>query len=530
MTEGLAARFHALFAGLEKGHGTYNNICQQRADGKRTGDPLTKRAPVTDALWQAHLDGENGIGIIPIRDDGTCLFGAVDIDVYDGLDPAAIAAQLTKLKLPLMPCRSKSGGVHVYLFCKEPVPAQKIQERLRDVAARLGHGNSEIFPKQTQTTEKDLGSWINMPYFGGDETNRYGVQPNGDPYTMEGFLTAADAAKVDMAFFDAASEKTGRKKKEASAGQIALPDGPPCLQHLVELGFPNGTRNTGLFALGVYFRRARPSDWQEHIEAANQKYFAEPLPSGEVQPIVGSLARKDYVYMCSKQPLAPHCNAVVCRSRKYGIGGGASGFPILGQLRKLLTTPPVWFLDVTTRDGDVIALEMSTDDLQDPNAFQRQCIDRLDLMPQMPSRVVWQQTINQLLSAVLRLDPPPEDASTEGMFWELLEGFCTGRTQAQSKDEVLLGKPFTENGRTYFRTADLMRYLGQKQFKDYKVQQLAKVLKMRKDPKDPKKDWATHEQCRIGAKVVNLWSVPEFARRDDDFPVADAINKEDRGF
>lgn len=538
MTDLLAKRFHSLFAGLETGHGFYNNIGAPDEDsGKRLGDRGTKREPVTDDLWKLHLEGKQGLGIVPLRTDGACLFGAVDVDVYDNLDPAQIADKLVTLGLPLIPCRSKSGGVHIYLFCAEPIPAAKVQEKLRDVAARLGYGNSEIFPKQTRLTEKDLGSWLNMPYFGGDETTRYAVQPNGDPYLMEAFLKAADAAKVGPDFFEGKTAKGGSEKEPPSKGKQALPDGPPCLQHLIDLGFPEGTRNLGLFNLGAYYRKARPSDWKQCIEDANQKLFNIALPSDEVRTITGSLDRgKEYHYGCSKQPLAPHCNAVVCRTRKYGISGGGAAFPVLGQLRKLLTQPPCWFLDVTDRQGEVVPLEMSTDDLQDPNAFQRMCIERLDLMPQMPQKVVWQQTINLLLENVQHLDPPPADASTEGMFWDLLEQFCTGRTQAQSKEEILLGKPWTNEGRTYFRTSDLLKFLTRQQFKEYKITQIAKVLKMRKDPSDSRlplekqRDLCTHEGSRIGSKFVNLWSVPEFARRDESLAVADLIDKDEGGF
>jgi hypothetical protein len=53
----LAPRFHALFGGLERAHGAYNNISLDhgRGDGKRKGTAVTVREPVTDELWQQHL-------------------------------------------------------------------------------------------------------------------------------------------------------------------------------------------------------------------------------------------------------------------------------------------------------------------------------------------------------------------------------------------------------------------------------------------------------------------------------------------
>lgn len=526
MIDSLAARFLALFAGYTEAYGTYNNIDKQRDNGKRVGDAFTVRRPVTVDLWKQHLSGENGIGIIPVRDDATAVFGAIDVDVYDQ-DAARVAALLVRLKLPLIPCRSKSGGVHAYLFCKDPVPASKMQEKLREVAALMGYGTSEIFPKQARihnADSGDLGSWINMPYFSGDITTRYALLPNGDPITAEEFLAFAERNKVDPEFFD---EKQQQVKKERA--NALLPDGPPCLQHLLELGgFPEGTRDGGLFALGIYFRKARPTDWCEHVEAANNKYCNPPLAAIDVQKIVSSLAKKEYVYPCSKHPIAPHCNAVACRTRKYGVGGGASSFPVLCGLRKLLTIPPVWFLDVLHTEGDLVTLELSTDDLQDPVAFQRKCMDRLDMMPAMPSKVIWQQTVQQLLSTCTKLTAP-DDSSVEGQFWELFEGFCTGRAQARGQEEILLGKPWTENGRTYFRLQDLMAYLQRKQFKDYKIQQLSKVLQMKKHPDDKKlpldkqRFYCHHEFVHINKKGVNLWDVPEFAKAADPFDVPDNV-------
>ena len=44
----------------------------------------------------------------------------------------------------------------------------------------------------------------------------------------------------------------------------------------------------------------------------------------------------------------------------------------------------------------------------------------------------------------------PEEL-TQGQFMDFLEEFCTGRVQAASPEELALGKPWTEDGLTYFR-------------------------------------------------------------------------------
>jgi hypothetical protein len=509
----LAVRFHALFAGMERAHGSYQNIDwdQARADGKYTGNATTKREPITDALWEQHLSGKYGLGVIPIRDDSTCLFGAIDIDVYADLDPGRIASTVARLGLPLVPCRSKSGGLHLYVFFREPVPAGKAQTKLRDCAAQLGHGTAEIFPKQAKLAgDKDVGSWINVPYFNATDTNRYGVMATGDAMSPEEFLTAAEALKVGPEFFDAQKEKKDKK-------DVALPDGPPCLNHLMEMGFPPGTWNTGVFNLGVYCRKAYPIDWNERLIQLNAKNFPpDKWPASDLESVAKSLSRKDYSYECSKQPLLGFCNQIECRRRKYGVGGGNARFPVLGELRILQTEPPVWFLDID-HNGTAATLELSTDELMDPRAFKKKCAERLRISPIMPSGIVWDKLTAELIEKALVMPKPPDDSSTEGQFWELLERFCNDRAQAHTRDEILLGKPFTDGGRTFFRTADLLRFLQQKQFKDYKVAQVAKVLKTHKDGD------CTHQQVNIGGKGVNLWSVVAFPKRADPFEVPDSI-------
>jgi uncharacterized ion transporter superfamily protein YfcC len=46
------------------------------------GEAVTVTGEVTEALWEQHLSGRQGIGIIPIRDDSTCVFGAIDVAMF----------------------------------------------------------------------------------------------------------------------------------------------------------------------------------------------------------------------------------------------------------------------------------------------------------------------------------------------------------------------------------------------------------------------------------------------------------------
>ncbi len=497
----LASRFMSAFAGMSMAYGTYDMARPQvrESDGKREGYALTKRAPVTEELWARHLSGDMGLGIIPIREDSTCLFGGIDVDVYSGMDHRELAMKLARLEIPLVVCRSKSGGAHLYCFASKPVDAIVMQSKVREVASILGFGNSEIYPKQTRLLVEngDVGQWINMPYFGGLRGMRYAVDVEGDAMPPEKFLEYVDSIRQDLAWFE-----------EPIVLFEDFPDGPPCLQVLANLGYPKGTRNDGLYNIGVYLKKSNPDDWENQLDVLNHKYMSPALSLPEVQGVAKSLRRKDYNYTCTKQPICYHCNATLCRTRKYGVGGGQGRFPSLGGLTKLDTRPPIWFWTV-----DGIRIELTTSDLQDPRAFQRRCIECINQMPPLPKGPVWEAAVQHAMDSLTVVEAP-FDASPEGQFWEMLESFCTGRGQAMSREEIVLGRPYTEEGRTYFRLVDLVKFLQVHKFVEFRTVKIASILK---------DHGSEHHVDNFRGRTVNYWSVPAFAAQSRSFDVPDSI-------
>jgi hypothetical protein len=74
---------------------------------------------VTDELWDNHFEGEGAaLGIIPITENNDCRWGCIDIDEYN-FDHTSLIKSIRNHKLPLIVCRSKSGGAHVFLFTKK---------------------------------------------------------------------------------------------------------------------------------------------------------------------------------------------------------------------------------------------------------------------------------------------------------------------------------------------------------------------------------------------------------------------------
>ncbi len=183
--------FIKIFQGLTRAHGvTY--VDRKAADGQKIkGKSFVQREFVTNEMWENHLKGiEPSLGIIPITDDNTCKWGCIDIDSYAGFDHKKLIDKIKQFKLPLAVCRSKSGGAHVFLFSEQPVAAERMRDKLTEIKTLLGYGGSEVFPKQIQLkSADDTGNFLNLPYFGGEDTTRYAFREDGEAATLEEFYT-----------------------------------------------------------------------------------------------------------------------------------------------------------------------------------------------------------------------------------------------------------------------------------------------------------------------------------------------------
>ena len=495
-------RFAHLFKGLDRAYGVVN-IAGKDARGKQKGKYSFVHEPRTRATFSEHLEGSQSIGIVPINEDNLCGWGALDIDQYP-LDHLAIVQKVEKLELPMVVCRSKSGGAHVFLFMLELVEAETLQIKLKEVAAELGVGGCEIFPKQIQLVLErgDNGNFLNLPYFNHEDGLRYAIKSDGSAATLDEFLDYAEASAIDH--HDLGNLLT----QAAPAVDAKLKDGPPCLQALMRQGFPEGTRNNGLFNLGVYLRKAYPDDWETKILDYNQTILSPPLDLKEVNIVADQIKKKDYQYKCADQPICNFCNKDLCRSRKHGVGGGANT-PTVANLRKYGSEPPLWFLDV---NGSPV--ELDTEGLQKQPRFQILCMEQINFMPRTITRAAWEALMNGLLSQMVGTEgaviSTSDDISLRGQFYDLLEEFSTHMQSALDREEILLRRPWTneEEGRTYFRLKDFEAFLKRNKFFEYKSNKIAQRLRDMN---------GAAEQFRIKGRTVRCWSIPAFAKVAGEF-------------
>ena len=503
-----AKRFAAIFEGLELAYGTYR-IDRKQNNGKNTGKATVVKAPRTDEMWENHLSGKgDALGIIPINEDNQVKWGCIDVDTYP-LDHTELIQKIRRMKLPLVVSRSKSGGAHCFLFVDQWVAAKEMQEVLQHVAAALGYGASEIFPKQIKLflERGDVGNFLNLSYYDAEDGLRYAIKDDGSSATLQEFF------QLHQTHVQTPEQLLALTIEDDP--NVPIKDGPPCLQTLCAQMISEGGRNNGLFNVGVYLRKAYPDSWESEILVYNAKYFSPPLPLNEVNVVAKQLQKKEYAYMCKDAPINAYCNAEVCKTRKFGIEAAVSG-AVIANLRKYNSSPPVWFMDVNAQP-----LELDTEALMNQAAFQRACVEQLNFMPRSVTKPVWEGRINTLLLEMSDTDGSivevSQDASIQGQFYEFLEEFCTVMQKADNREEILLRRPFTDDdeGKTYFRLKDFDSFLRKNRFFEYKSHKIAQRLR------DINGEATS---LKINGKATRVWAIPAHSQHSGQVPTPHGSN------
>ena len=439
-----------IFSGLTIAYGQYQPGDRGENGSKQKGKAFIVRKNVTDELWTNHLNGEGpALGIIPITENNDCRWGCVDIDEYD-LDHTSLIKSIRSLKLPLVLCRSKSGGAHVFLFTKENIPASLMQSKLKQMSKVLGYEGSEIFPKQTEILVErgDTGNFLNLPYYDGTKGLRYAIDDNGSAITLEQFYTAYD--KYSCTKGDVEGIRVAEQKREE-----AFPLGPPCLNKLASTGFGEGSRNNALFNIAVFYKQSKPDTWEDEIVKANMKFMDPPLNNNEVQQLIKSVNRKGYdKYRCKDAPINSVCQSGLCRTKRFGVGFGEEEMPVLGSLTKYTSTPPQWFLDV-----DKKRIELKSEQLYNPGMFALACLDQANKIVPVPKPKDWKQHFLKPMMTNLQEVEPLESLDPINEVTGLLQDWTTNRQTARTMDDIFNKLPYTDGEFTYFRMEDFYSFL-----------------------------------------------------------------------
>lgn len=505
-----------LFSGHAKAYGTHGvpELTGLKWGIKNTAKSL--RGDVTEELWKNHITGKAPLGIIPIREDNNCLWGSIDIDDYHS-SLLGLIDRLNRENIPLVPVQSKSGGLHLFLFLLLPLAASLVQSALKNLAAKLGVANSEIFPKQSKvlTERGDVGNWIIMPYYGdnydGKLRDQTALRKTGAAMTIEQFLTLAEGSKVgEVQVTEWASMGIPPPRHLNGGGHAADPaspfaDGPVCLQILAKAGVQLGGQSNALLNMGIYYKKRDIVNWKENLEQANREFLTPPGTVDGLVSVMRSLDKKDYFYTCKTEPICSHCNSSVCRTRKYGVGEEGD-FPALSGMSKLNTEPPLWFVDVNSQ-----RVELTTDDLMNYPKFMKVCMDKYSLGFNLMSQGNWMKVIQPALRSCVNIETPIE-VSRAGHFIELLQEFCTNRLRGKTREDLLSGRPWEDEElkRYYFRLKDFQKFLIRENVKDYTRGQITTRIKHVQ---------GDYQFFNIKGQGFNAWYVPS-----DTFSIAESLS------
>ena len=499
-------RLREIFKGLESAYGATKITNDIRHDGKNEVRSYTVKQPITEELWQKHLNGdEPALGVVPINEDNECKWGAIDIDTYP-FDHKKLIQKIRNKNLPLIVFRSKSGGAHVYCFTKDFIPASLMRQKLQMMASALGHAKAEIFPKQStiKADRGDIGNFLNMPYHGGDRTVRYAIGDNGESLTIENFIKEYDKYAQDEDQL-----KLLLIKKETDPAE-PFPDGPPCLNTIIKNGpivegngeIAHSGRDNGFFNIGVYLKKSNPTGWQKALDDYNDEKYVKPKLSPEdVIRIKGQVEKKDYNYRCKDKPICNFCDEKLCYTRTFGKGDEVR-MPAITTIRKYASDPPIFFVTV---DEETIEVDGPT--LHDPEKFSVVCMTELGT-PLLPvAKLIWRKMLAKLMKA---MDPieAPDDTKIDVQLKELLTEFIS--RDGKDLDSVLKSKPYTEGGISYFKFKDFWRFVIRSKSwpdKTYSKNKTIRLVEQLFNGKQVTRDVVVKAKGKEERKSVKLWTV-----------------------
>ena len=168
------------------------------------------------------------------------------------------------------------------------LPAVLFRNKLKDMAAKLGYANAEIFPKQNKVDMQKggTGSFLNLPYHNVKMTMRICIKDDGSAMSINEFFEAHSKVKLTE---DQLSKLTIKEEKVVDN---LLTGAPPCLVTISKQGIPNGQRNNAIYNFGVYCKRF-PDTWDRELFKYNDAYCKPPLDKKEVDTLIKSIEGKE---------------------------------------------------------------------------------------------------------------------------------------------------------------------------------------------------------------------------------------------
>lgn len=439
--------FADLFRGRDDAYGTYGNTDDVATTdrGKRVARARTQRGEVTPALWAAHLAGESRLGIVPVLKNGTCWWFCIDVDFYQehGLHEE-IAGRIAELALPLVQTKSKSGGVHLWCFFSDPIPAAEARSMAESFRRKLKLPDQhiDIFPAQDKAD--DIGNWVNLPYFG-ETCHCVGETGDGD-LNLEAFLEYAN---------DRVVHRSDLKKRANDKTVAKTSDAPPCIDFMRENGVPEGHRDNCVTQFAIYANKANPDTMKEDVFEFNQENCDPPLSNPEVTKSIKAAQKNQYGYMCDKIK-SLYCNKKECKLREFGIGHGqkfnhgtAEDIGI-ESIEKIDGEQPIYRVVLRGK-----RFQIGLDQLFLYNAFKKAALGAVNEFLPIIKQPDWETYMNAHLEEMLIQGAAP-DTQTQDRVIKIFHQFAERCTTDPLPQALARGIAYYDGENLIFRGDDLM--------------------------------------------------------------------------
>jgi TOTE conflict system, Archaeo-Eukaryotic Primase domain/Primase C terminal 1 (PriCT-1) len=278
------------------------------------------RRPVSLLQYRLHLEGRFRLGIYPLLPGGLTHFLALD---FDGPQAQQNAFEVyhcaVHFELSLAWEKSKSGGVHLWLFFSAPVSARGVRLVAR-MLLKESAVQAEIFPKQDVVPEGWLGNCICVPLSG--ESVKQGRTLFIDPENLRPFPDQqrylASLERVSPEKIEQLVDLNGLKGDEAicyGSGKTRYFSGDllPCATRMLE-GVAEGCRDVAAFRLAIHLksRGYLIQDAEQLLQKWNATKNRPPLAPGVITAKIRSAYLRGYTgYGCEDPLILPFCD-VAC--------------------------------------------------------------------------------------------------------------------------------------------------------------------------------------------------------------------------
>ena len=442
--------------------------CKPQVNTKIKTIITNNEGKVDTDLMLNHLNGDFGVGICPVTVNGTCHFGVIDIDYYEP-KIRKVLNLIRDYQLPLLPFRSKSGGLHLYIFLSKSVSAKVLRKALQEVITMFsleeiyGKGKVEIFPKQDTVKENGFGNTITLPYFNAEEPYTYLLNLEGEPYDLKSALI-----EIKKRF-------TTIEDLEKTLDSLPYKDAPYCIQRVLlsgVVGMEDTGRNNFLFSFAVYAKKKYGGEFRSYVEEVNST-FEVPLEDSIVESICNSVDSNEYMYKCKDIPCNAYCNKAICKAREFGLGrdkGHFTNVDFTGKLFRYKAEEPyyVWQLRLVGQEEWKDVVFKSESDILEQNSFAKLCVRYLNHAPMRVNQNDWYDILNTILPKVIDIEVKAEvDTSAKALLRnEFVHYLSNKQAKRDSPYQIRAGLAYYEKkdgiGKYYFLSSGFIDYLNNK--------------------------------------------------------------------